>query len=158
MKGRPGDRRPDGQHALLLLRHGSNRRPFPYGKRLLHPRPVYRQHPAWPPLHDLRLHSLPRHRGPCQAPHPGHPHPASPPHCQPEGPPRCSLPALPGRNSPPTPHPLWLFPGKSAKLFDFLLFSLEIVGLSMMCYTLGKAERTCRGERQARGLIGNLLY
>ena len=23
----------------------------------------------------------------------------------------------------------------------------------MMCYTLGKAERTCRGERQARGLI-----
>ena len=32
------------------------------------------------------------------------------------------------------------------------------VGLSMMCYTLGKAERTCRGERQARGLIGNLLY
>ena len=32
------------------------------------------------------------------------------------------------------------------------------VGLSMMCYTLGKAERTCRGERQARGLIGKLLY
>ena len=34
----------------------------------------------------------------------------------------------------------------------------RFVGLSMMCYTLGKAERTCRGERQARGLIGNLLY
>ena len=32
------------------------------------------------------------------------------------------------------------------------------VGLSMMCYTFGKAERTCKGERQARGLIGKLLY
>ena len=34
----------------------------------------------------------------------------------------------------------------------------KIVGLSMMCYTFGKAERTCKGERQARGLIGKLLY
>ena len=35
---------------------------------------------------------------------------------------------------------------------------LPFVGLSMMCYTFGKAERTCKGERQARGLIGKLLY
>jgi len=28
------------------------------------------------------------------------------------------------------------------------------VGLSMMCYTLGKEERTCLGERQLRGRMG----
>ena len=33
----------------------------------------------------------------------------------------------------------------------------EIVGLSMMCYTLGKANKTCLGERQLRGRIGKLL-
>jgi len=32
------------------------------------------------------------------------------------------------------------------------------VGLSMMCYRLGKARRTCFGERQLRGRIGKLLY
>ena len=47
------------------------------------------------------------------------------------------------------------FPACKASFFVFATF---FVGLSMMCYTLGKAERTCRGERQARGLIGNLLY
>jgi len=31
------------------------------------------------------------------------------------------------------------------------------VGLSMMCYTLGKANKTCLGERQLRGRIGKLL-
>ena len=32
------------------------------------------------------------------------------------------------------------------------------VGLSMMCYTLGKANKTCLGERQLSGLIGKELY
>ena len=86
MKGRPGDRRPDGRHGLLLLHHLPGRPVFPYGKRRHHPRPVDQQHPAWPPEHELRFYPLPRHRGPRQAPHPGHPHPASPPHCRPEGP------------------------------------------------------------------------
>ena len=31
------------------------------------------------------------------------------------------------------------------------------VGLSMMCYTLGKANKTCLGERQERGRMGKLL-
>lgn len=31
------------------------------------------------------------------------------------------------------------------------------VGLSMMCYTLGKENKTCLGERQLRGRIGKLL-
>ena len=32
------------------------------------------------------------------------------------------------------------------------------VGLSMMCYTLGKEKRTCLGDFQLSGLIGKLLY
>ena len=32
------------------------------------------------------------------------------------------------------------------------------VGSSMMCYTLGKANSTCLGERQLRGRIGKSLY
>ena len=32
------------------------------------------------------------------------------------------------------------------------------VGLSMMCYTSGKEERTCLGERQSRGRMGKSLY
>ena len=32
------------------------------------------------------------------------------------------------------------------------------VGLSTMCYTLGKEKRTCLGDFQLRGLIGKLLY
>ena len=31
------------------------------------------------------------------------------------------------------------------------------VGLSMMCYTLGKLDRTCFGDCQLRGRIGKLL-
>ena len=31
------------------------------------------------------------------------------------------------------------------------------VGLSMMCYTLGKLDRTCFGDFQLRGRIGKLL-
>ena len=31
------------------------------------------------------------------------------------------------------------------------------VGLSKMCYTLGKANKTCLGERQERGRMGKLL-
>ena len=34
----------------------------------------------------------------------------------------------------------------------------SFVGLSMMCYTEGKANKTCFGERQLSGLIGKLLY
>ena len=33
-----------------------------------------------------------------------------------------------------------------------------VVGLSMMCYTEGKASKVCLGEHQLRGLIGKLLY
>ena len=32
-----------------------------------------------------------------------------------------------------------------------------VVGLSKMCYTLGKENKTCLGERQARGRMGKLL-
>ena len=32
------------------------------------------------------------------------------------------------------------------------------VGLSMMCYALGKERRTCLGESQLRGRMGKLLY
>ena len=32
------------------------------------------------------------------------------------------------------------------------------VGLSMMCYRLGKVNKTCLGECQLRGRIGKLLY
>ena len=35
---------------------------------------------------------------------------------------------------------------------------LNYVGLSMMCYTLWKANKTCFGERQAKGRMGKLLY
>ena len=35
---------------------------------------------------------------------------------------------------------------------------LSNVGLSMMCYTSGKAERICLGERQLSGRMGKLLY
>ena len=34
----------------------------------------------------------------------------------------------------------------------------DYVGLSMMCYTLWKANKTCFGERQAKGRMGKLLY
>ena len=34
----------------------------------------------------------------------------------------------------------------------------ESVGLSMMCYTLGKEKRMCFGDFQLSGLIGKLLY
>ena len=33
-----------------------------------------------------------------------------------------------------------------------------VVGLSMMCYRLGKVNKTCLGECQFRGRIGKLLY
>jgi hypothetical protein len=33
----------------------------------------------------------------------------------------------------------------------------EYVGLSMMCYTLGKENRTALGEIQLRGRMGKLL-
>lgn len=39
----------------------------------------------------------------------------------------------------------------------YLCLQSENVGLSMMCYTLGKANKTCLGERQLRGRIGKLL-
>ena len=32
------------------------------------------------------------------------------------------------------------------------------VGLSMMCYTFGKVNRTCLGERQLSGRMGKSLY
>ena len=32
------------------------------------------------------------------------------------------------------------------------------VGLSMMCYTLGKEKRMCLGDFQLSGLMGKLLY
>ena len=35
---------------------------------------------------------------------------------------------------------------------------LQRVGLSMMCYTLGKANRTSLGDFQLSGLMGKLLY
>ena len=47
---------------------------------------------------------------------------------------------------------------KSEDVFAAVFLSNAVVGLSMMCYTLGKAERICKGERQASGLIGKLLY
>ena len=31
------------------------------------------------------------------------------------------------------------------------------VGLSMICYTLGKLDRTCLGDCQLRGRMGKLL-
>ena len=34
----------------------------------------------------------------------------------------------------------------------------RFVGLSMMCYTLGKEKRTCLGDCQSRGRMGKLLY
>lgn len=37
MKGRPGDRRPDGRHGLLLLHHLPGRPAFHYGKRVTTP-------------------------------------------------------------------------------------------------------------------------
>ena len=46
----------------------------------------------------------------------------------------------------------FLFFQKGGKLSFFVN-----VGLSMMCYTLGKANKTCLGERQLRGRIGKLL-
>ena len=33
-----------------------------------------------------------------------------------------------------------------------------IVGLSMMCYTFGKENKTSLGDNQLRGRIGKLLY
>ena len=38
-----------------------------------------------------------------------------------------------------------------------LCFFIKDVGLSMMCYTLGKLDRTCFGDFQLRGRIGKLL-
>ena len=38
------------------------------------------------------------------------------------------------------------------------VFNLMIVGLSMMCYTLGKENKTVLGEIQLRGRMGKLLY
>ena len=40
---------------------------------------------------------------------------------------------------------------------SFSFCELHSVGLSMMCYTLGKANKTCLGERQERGHMGKLL-
>ena len=34
----------------------------------------------------------------------------------------------------------------------------ELVGLSMMCYRLGKENKTDLGDNQLRGRIGKLLY
>ena len=43
-----------------------------------------------------------------------------------------------------------------------LLFARDIesffVGLSMMCYTLGKENKTALGDNQLRGRMGKLLY
>ena len=36
-------------------------------------------------------------------------------------------------------------------------FIRKCVGLSMMCYTFGNADKTCLGERQLRGRMGKLL-
>ena len=44
-----------------------------------------------------------------------------------------------------------------AFFFNYMVLS-EYVGLSMMCYTLGKANKMCLGERQLSGRIGKLLY
>ena len=48
------------------------------------------------------------------------------------------------------------FPGygndKERRLF------FNIVGLSMMCYRLGKENKTDLGDNQLRGRIGKLLY
>lgn len=38
------------------------------------------------------------------------------------------------------------------------LMIFDRVGLSMMCYRLGKVNKTCLGECQLRGRIGKLLY
>ena len=37
-------------------------------------------------------------------------------------------------------------------------FFSATVGLSMMCYTFGKEERTAKGDIQLSGRIGKLLY
>lgn len=36
--------------------------------------------------------------------------------------------------------------------------NLHFVGLSMMCYRLGKENKTDLGDNQLRGRIGKLLY
>ena len=45
-----------------------------------------------------------------------------------------------------------------ALLGDWIVQMCMCVGLSMMCYTLGKEKRTFLGDFQLRGLIGKLLY
>lgn len=40
----------------------------------------------------------------------------------------------------------------------FCVFCKKSVGLSMMCYTLGKENKTSLGDNQLRGRIGKLLY
>ncbi len=48
-------------------------------------------------------------------------------------------------------------------MYKFLFFAyvkgknFSFVGLSMMCYTLGKEKRTVLGDFQLRGRIGKLL-
>ena len=79
LEGQHRHRRHEGRYVFLLLHHLPDRPAFRYGKRRHHPRPVDRQHPAGPPPYDLWLHSLPRHRRPFRAPHPGHPHLRLPP-------------------------------------------------------------------------------
>ena len=44
------------------------------------------------------------------------------------------------------------------ELGEKIPFRLKNVGFSMMSYTLGKANKTCFGERQLRGRIGKSLY
>lgn len=41
---------------------------------------------------------------------------------------------------------------------EITAFTLRDVGLSMMCYTLGKENKTVLGEIQLRGRMGKLLY
>ena len=41
--------------------------------------------------------------------------------------------------------------------YNVEIFSHYRVGLSMMCYTLGKLDRTCLGDCQLRRRIGKLL-
>ena len=46
---------------------------------------------------------------------------------------------------------------RARQVSDFLLTGAD-VGLSMMCYTVGKEKRTALGDFQLRGRMGKLLY
>ena len=41
---------------------------------------------------------------------------------------------------------------------EILLYQENCVGLSMMCYTMGKEKRTALGDFQLSGRLGKLLY